>query len=195
MAANRVFNFSAGPATLPADVLIQAREELLDWGGQGMSVMEMSHRSPEVVGVAQRAEQNLQLVESSIGHLKSPPKGSAAKLAKMRLDQAFGDLEPAGAQLDRQVDGAVEIVEDDVRDGQPISDAARQRVLRQKGLARYKQERYDEAIAILGTMSVPPPFGASTAQVSNQVQARLALHQFEGFHKVGLVDFFDLHRP
>lgn len=44
----------------------------------------------------QRAESNLQLVDGSIGHLTAPPKGSAAKLSKMRLDQAFGDLEPAG---------------------------------------------------------------------------------------------------
>ena len=46
-----------------------------------------------------RAESNLQLVDGSIGHLTSPPKGSAAKLAKMRLEQAFGDLEPAGKLL------------------------------------------------------------------------------------------------
>ncbi len=46
-----------------------------------------------------RAESNLQLVNGSIGHLTSPPKGSAAKLSKMRLDQAFGDIEPAGTML------------------------------------------------------------------------------------------------
>ncbi|HHO81796.1 MAG TPA: 3-phosphoserine/phosphohydroxythreonine transaminase, partial [Halothiobacillus sp.] len=40
----RVFNFSAGPAMLPAEVLERAREEMLDWNGTGMSVMEMSHR-------------------------------------------------------------------------------------------------------------------------------------------------------
>ena len=41
----RVFNFAAGPAMLPLEVLEQAREELTDWGGCGMSVMEVSHRS------------------------------------------------------------------------------------------------------------------------------------------------------
>ncbi len=46
-----------------------------------------------------RAEANLQLVEGSIGHLTKPPTGSAAKLSKMRLDQAFGDIEPAGKLL------------------------------------------------------------------------------------------------
>jgi len=44
---NRVLNFGAGPATLPAEVLEQAREGLLDWQGHGLSVMEMSHRSKE----------------------------------------------------------------------------------------------------------------------------------------------------
>ena len=42
---SRVFNFSAGPAALPLEVLEQVREELLDWHGIGASVMEISHRS------------------------------------------------------------------------------------------------------------------------------------------------------
>ena len=40
----RIFNFSAGPSILPVEVLQQARNEMLDWRGSGMSVMEMSHR-------------------------------------------------------------------------------------------------------------------------------------------------------
>ena len=52
----RVFNFAAGPATLPTEVLEQARDELLDWRGAGMSVMEVSHRSKAFVGVAEQAE-------------------------------------------------------------------------------------------------------------------------------------------
>jgi len=55
----RVFNFAAGPATLPTEVLEQARDELLDWRGAGMSVMEVSHRSKAFVGVAEQAEQDL----------------------------------------------------------------------------------------------------------------------------------------
>jgi len=47
--ALRVFNFAAGPATLPAEVLEQVREELTDWHGCGMSVMEVSHRSKAFV--------------------------------------------------------------------------------------------------------------------------------------------------
>ena len=41
---DRIFNFSAGPATLPLEVLEKARDELVNWHGSGMSVMEMSHR-------------------------------------------------------------------------------------------------------------------------------------------------------
>jgi len=61
---NRCYNFCAGPAALPESVLEIAREEMLDWHGKGLSVMEMSHRSPEFVGIAERAEQTLrQLLE------------------------------------------------------------------------------------------------------------------------------------
>ena len=52
----RVFNFAAGPATLPLEVLEQAREELLDWQGSGMSVMEVSHRSKAFIACAEEAE-------------------------------------------------------------------------------------------------------------------------------------------
>jgi phosphoserine aminotransferase len=52
----RVFNFAAGPAALPLEVLEQAREELLDWRGSGMSVMEVSHRSKPFLAVAEEAE-------------------------------------------------------------------------------------------------------------------------------------------
>jgi phosphoserine aminotransferase len=55
----RVYNFSAGPAILPEAVMCQAREEMLDWQGSGMSVMEMSHRGKEFVSIAERAEADL----------------------------------------------------------------------------------------------------------------------------------------
>ena len=55
----RVFNFSAGPAALPEAMLEQLREEMLDWHGHGMSVMEMSHRGKAFVGIAQQAEADL----------------------------------------------------------------------------------------------------------------------------------------
>jgi phosphoserine aminotransferase len=55
----RVFNFSAGPAVLPEPVLRQAAEEMLDWHGSGMSVMEMSHRGKEFIAIHARAEADL----------------------------------------------------------------------------------------------------------------------------------------
>src|SRR5262249_56996777 len=55
----RVFNFNAGPAALPLPVLERIREELLDWRGSGMSVMEMSHRSPEFESINAAAEEKL----------------------------------------------------------------------------------------------------------------------------------------
>ncbi len=55
----RKYNFCAGPAALPETVLAKARDELLDWHDAGLSIMEMSHRSPEVVGVAEAAEGTL----------------------------------------------------------------------------------------------------------------------------------------
>lgn len=56
---SRVYNFSAGPAMLPEEVLIQARDEMLDWQGSGMSVMEMSHRGKEFISIATQAEADL----------------------------------------------------------------------------------------------------------------------------------------
>ena len=56
---SEVFNFSAGPAMLPRTVLQQAREELIDWHGTGMSVMEMSHRGKEYMSIATQAEADL----------------------------------------------------------------------------------------------------------------------------------------
>ncbi|MBQ9941464.1 MAG: 3-phosphoserine/phosphohydroxythreonine transaminase [Christensenellaceae bacterium] len=56
---SRVYNFSAGPACLPVEVLKRAQEEMLDYKGTGMSVMEMSHRSKAYEEIIQSAEANL----------------------------------------------------------------------------------------------------------------------------------------
>ncbi|MGI1659641.1 MAG: 3-phosphoserine/phosphohydroxythreonine transaminase [Desulfitobacterium sp.] len=55
----KVYNFSAGPAVLPQEVLQEAATEMLDYQGTGMSVMEMSHRSKTIEGMMQEAEQDL----------------------------------------------------------------------------------------------------------------------------------------
>ena len=55
----RVYNFSAGPAVLPEEVLRQAAAEMLDYDGTGMSVMEMSHRSKPFANIIETAEADL----------------------------------------------------------------------------------------------------------------------------------------
>ncbi len=55
----RAFNFSAGPAAIPVEVLEEARNEMLNYQGSGMSIMEMSHRSRAFIDIAEEAEANL----------------------------------------------------------------------------------------------------------------------------------------
>lgn len=61
---SRAYNFCAGPAALPEAVLEKAQAEILDYQGRGLSVMEMSHRSDEVVAIAEKAEQDLRQLMS-----------------------------------------------------------------------------------------------------------------------------------
>ena len=56
---NRPYNFSAGPAAIPEEVLQQAAAEMLDWHGSGMGVMEMSHRGKEFIAICEQAEADL----------------------------------------------------------------------------------------------------------------------------------------
>jgi phosphoserine aminotransferase len=53
------YNFCAGPAMLPTEVMLQAQEELINWHGRGCSIMEMSHRGKDFMAVAAKAEQDL----------------------------------------------------------------------------------------------------------------------------------------
>ena len=66
----RIFNFSAGPAVLPAEVLQQARDEMLDWHGSGMSIMEMSHRGKEFMSIAAKIEADLRELVGIPGNYK-----------------------------------------------------------------------------------------------------------------------------
>ena len=84
---SRPWNFCAGPAALPQPVLEQAASEMLDWHGTGMSFMEMSHRSPEVVATVEEAEACLRrllqisddyAVLSDPLHASNAPKAGAA---------------------------------------------------------------------------------------------------------------------
>ena len=80
----RVFNFSAGPAALPEPVLRQAAEEMLDWHGSGMSVMEMSHRGPEFISIYEEAVGLLRELLAELG------------LTGFETYNWFGILMPAG---------------------------------------------------------------------------------------------------
>src|SRR5690606_37406888 len=55
--ANRAYNFNAGPAALPLEVLQQAQEEIVDYGGIGMSIMEISHRSKQYEQINDETQQ------------------------------------------------------------------------------------------------------------------------------------------
>jgi len=61
---SRLYNFSAGPAILPEEVLVKARDEIMDWHGSGMSVMEMSHRGKEFMSIAKKVEDDLRQLMS-----------------------------------------------------------------------------------------------------------------------------------
>jgi phosphoserine aminotransferase len=66
----RPYNFGAGPAVLPAEVLARAGDEMLDWHGSGMGVMEMSHRGKEFTGIAAEAERDLRELLAIPAHYK-----------------------------------------------------------------------------------------------------------------------------
>jgi phosphoserine aminotransferase len=93
----RVYNFAAGPAMLPTPVLERAREELLDWRGSGMSVMEISHRSRPFVEVAETAEADLR-------DLLAIPPGYQVLFLQGGATQQFAtiplNLAPPGATAD-----------------------------------------------------------------------------------------------
>ncbi|MCS6787249.1 MAG: 3-phosphoserine/phosphohydroxythreonine transaminase [Thiobacillaceae bacterium] len=66
----RIYNFSAGPAVLPREVLERVRDELVDWHGSGMSVMEMSHRGKEYMAIQAQAEADLRELMGIPAHYK-----------------------------------------------------------------------------------------------------------------------------
>ncbi len=89
----RVFNFAAGPAMLPLEVLDQAREELEDWQGSGMSVMEVSHRGKPFVALTQGLEALLRELASVPSHYKVLflQGGATAQFAGVPLNLATAE--------------------------------------------------------------------------------------------------------
>ena len=100
---SRVYNFSAGPAALPLEVLEQIKADLLDWQGTGMSVMEVSHRGKEFVALATRAEANLrQLLAVPDDYSVLFPQGGAT----MQMAMAPLNLTAPGDTADYVVTGS-----------------------------------------------------------------------------------------
>lgn len=87
---DRVYNFSAGPACMPVEVLEQAQSEMLNWRGSGMSVMEMSHRGKEFESIIQEAEQDLRsLLEIPENyHVLFVPGGASTQFSAVPLNLA-----------------------------------------------------------------------------------------------------------
>lgn len=90
---SRVFNFSAGPAALPIEVLEQIRSDIPDWQGTGMSVMEVSHRGKEFVELAARSEANLRklLAIPDDYSVLFPQGGATMQMAMAPLNLATAD--------------------------------------------------------------------------------------------------------
>ncbi|MGH6645854.1 3-phosphoserine/phosphohydroxythreonine transaminase [Aquabacterium sp.] len=99
----RPFNFSAGPAVLPEEVLQQAANEMLNWHGSGMSVMEMSHRGKEFISIAEQAESDLREILAIPANYKVlfMQGGAIAENAIVPLN-----LSSRGGQMDYVVTGS-----------------------------------------------------------------------------------------
>ena len=99
----RIYNFNAGPGTLPLPVLEQAQAELLNYRGTGMSVMEMSHRSPAFESIINGAEANLRsLLGIPAGYSVLFLQGGAT----LQFAMLPMNLRPAGASADYVITGA-----------------------------------------------------------------------------------------
>lgn len=97
---SRIFNFSAGPATLPREVLEQARDEMLEWHGQGASVMEISHRSKPFGELAEQAE-------ADVRELLGVPDDYAVLFLQGGATQQFALIPMNLAAADQPVDYVV----------------------------------------------------------------------------------------
>ena len=100
---SRIWNFSAGPAVLPAEVLEQVKDELLDWHGAGCGVMEMSHRGKEFTSIIEAAEADLRELLGIPANYKVLflQGGATQQFAQIPMN-----LLPAGASADFLVTGS-----------------------------------------------------------------------------------------
>jgi phosphoserine aminotransferase len=130
----RPFNFSAGPAAMPAEVLQQAADEMLDWHGSGMSVMEMSHRGKEFSSIIETAESDLR-------ELLAVPKDF-----RILFMQGGGLAENAIVPLNLSRGGKVDFVVTGSWSEKSIKEAA-----------RYAQPMLAASNADSGHTTLPPP--------------------------------------
>jgi phosphoserine aminotransferase len=88
----KIYNFSAGPAMLPEEVLLTAQAEMLDWQGTGMSIMELGHRGPEFKHIIEQSEADLRELMSIPKHYRVLflPGGASAQFAMVPLN-LFGE--------------------------------------------------------------------------------------------------------
>ena len=93
----RPYNFSAGPAAIPEEVLQQAAAEMLDWHGSGMGVMEMSHRGKEFISIYTQAEADLrELLAIPANYKVLFLQGGASSCWPCRRNFAFCSCKAAG---------------------------------------------------------------------------------------------------
>ena len=100
---SRIWNFSAGPAVLPAEVLEQVKDEMLDWHGAGCGVMEMSHRGKEFTAIIEAAEADLRALLGIPANYKVLflQGGATQQFAQLPMN-----LLPAGGSADYLVTGS-----------------------------------------------------------------------------------------
>jgi phosphoserine aminotransferase len=131
---SRAFNFSAGPAVMPEEVLQQAAAEMLDWHGSGMSVMEMSHRGKEFISIYEQAEADLR-------ELLAVPANF-----KILFMQGGGLAENAIVPMNLSQGGAVDFV---------LTGSWSQKS--QKEAAKYATSRVAASAQAVGFTSLPSP--------------------------------------
>jgi len=117
-----VINFNAGPSMLPHPVLEQVQAELLDYRGRGMSIMEMSHRSPEYEAINNRAEANFKrLLGIGEGYRVKEKMARYNALDAVRAAAVIKLCKGEGARWkERQVLGAIERLESRIVRGRII---------------------------------------------------------------------------
>jgi phosphoserine aminotransferase len=177
----RVFNFSPGPAVLPLEVLETARDELLDWHHDGMSVMEISHRSKAFVEVAAQAESDLRELMSIPANYKVlfMQGGASAQFSLVPLNlsapQATVDYVNTGHWSQRAIGEAARYCKVHVAGdaGGGYNNVPAQRELRFSGNSAYAHYTPNETISGVEFGYVPDTSGVPlVADMSSSILSR-----------------------